>query len=101
MARDRLRLAGDDEPAGDTVEPGTWRRLWVAFALIVVLALAFYYLLPKLHVDIPWFVPVLAFAVIFVSTLLRVLAGARQMPEDAPPETPGEHPLRSDLERFG
>ena len=95
-----------DEPApspeaGDTVEPGTWRRLFIAFMVIIGLALAFYYLLPKAGLAIPWYVPVLAFAVIAVSTVLRVIAGAREIPTDLPPETPGEHPLRSDLERFG
>jgi hypothetical protein len=94
-----------DEPgaveAADTVEPGTWRRLFIAFMVIVGLALAFYYLLPKAGLLIPWYVPILAFAVIVVSTVLRMFAGAREVPIDLPAETPGEHPLQSDLERFG
>jgi hypothetical protein len=98
-----MRLVRDEpeQDTADTVEPGTWRRLFIAFMLIVGLALAFYYLLPGVWLAIPWYVPVLAFGVIVLSTLLRMFAGAKEIEVDLPPETPGEHPLRSDLERFG
>ena len=99
-----MRLVRDEPGAAettDTVEPGTWRRLFIAFMVILGLALAFYYLLPRVGLAIPWYVPLLAFAVIVVSTVLRMFAGAKEVPMDLPPETPGEQPLRSDLERFG
>jgi hypothetical protein len=48
-----------------------FRRLFVAFLLTAGLALVCIKALPAAGVDVPWYVPVLGFAVILVSVLAR------------------------------
>lgn len=47
------------------------RRLFVAFLLIVLTALVCWLVLPKAGVDVPWWVPVVAFVLIAAAALLR------------------------------
>lgn len=45
------------------------KRLLIALVLIIAIALVCWKLLPLAHIDIPWWVPVLAFIVIVIAAL--------------------------------
>ncbi len=65
-ARQRVREAEDDEREGTL----TARRLMVAFALSVVLAVFSFVLFPKWGIYLPPMIPALGFLVILVGTIL-------------------------------
>lgn len=66
------------------------RRLIIAFALSVLIAMLCWFVLPSIGVPIPWWVPLLAFLVIAAPALLT--AGDWRVPE------PDESPQTDDLD---
>ena len=85
-----------------------YRRLFVALLVIIIFAALCWLLLPRLGVTIPWWVPVVGFAVIVASALLAPTMGPREDDDgpDAPipfppPEDEGEGVSAADRERFG
>jgi hypothetical protein len=75
-------VPGEEAAAGPLA-----RRLFVAAVLIVLIALVCWLLLPRAGVHVPWWVPVLAFAVILVAAAAR--AGEPGTEDDEqPPESP-------------
>jgi hypothetical protein len=80
------------------------RRLLIAFVLVAILTVACMYVLPKAHVDLPWFVPVLGYLVIVVGVLAPAIAQMPRRRAKTPEEeirTPDPGPSPEDLERFG
>ena len=80
------------------------RRLSIAFFLIALVSLACWYVLPKAGVDLPWFVPMLGYAVILFGTAIPMveewLQKAREPKKRSIDEVdPG--PGEEDLKRFG
>lgn len=63
-------------------ERGVGKRLFAAFVLCAGLALVCWKLLPAAGVLVPWFVPVLGFAVIFISVLARRLDAGESGDDD-------------------
>jgi hypothetical protein len=85
-----------------------YRRLLIAFFVIIVLALTCWLLLPSIGVDIPWWIPVIGFVVIVLSALLApgMSKDAGDQDPDAsipfrPPEDEGDGVSAADRERFG
>lgn len=66
-------------------DPYLWARLVVAFVICAGLAWLCYRVLPRVGVDVPWWVPVLCFGVILVTMMVR-RAGEREGAEEG-----GEH----------
>jgi hypothetical protein len=65
-------MAQDEPESGSgEVDTGLAWRLLVAGILSALLAVVCWVLLPRAGVDLPWFVPVLAFAVILAGALAR------------------------------
>src|SRR5438876_6372464 len=62
---------------------GLWVRLVVAFMICAALAWLCYRVLPRAGVDVPWWVPVLCFVVILITTLVR-RAGEEGEGEEGP-----------------
>ncbi len=80
------------------------RRLSIAFFLIVLLSLACWYALPKAGVDLPWFVPLLGYAVIVAGTVLPIIEEWSHLPPTPRKRSIDEvdpGPDESDLKRFG
>jgi uncharacterized membrane protein YbhN (UPF0104 family) len=88
----RLHDGSADVPPTDGPErEGVFRRLFIGFLIAVLAALACWWLGPKLHLDLPWFVPVLAFGVIVVVTIIPLLARpAPTGPDVDPPPDPSD-----------
>lgn len=70
------------------------RRLVIAFAISVLAAVLCWFVLPSLHVPIPWWVPLLAFVVIAAPTVLT--AGPWQAPEPDEAPQPGDTDFNPD-----
>jgi hypothetical protein len=64
-------------------------RLFVGLLIALGAALACWWIGPKLGFDLPWYVPVLAFAVIAVPALVPLLTRA---PSPGPKTDPGPDP---------
>lgn len=67
---------GDESPPSPESPPqdrGVWKRLAVAFVLILGVAWLCYWLLPRVGADVPWWVPILCFLVIVASVIVRRL----------------------------
>lgn len=65
-ARERLRVEEERNTEGKRLA----RRLFIAFALIALLGVVFYIVLPRYGVRMPAILPLLCFGAIFVGTLL-------------------------------
>jgi len=85
-----------------------YRRLFIALLFIIAFAALCWLALPRLGVTIPWWVPVIGFAVIVVSALLAPSLSERRDDDDPdapipfrPPEDEGEGVSAADRERFG
>ncbi|QYU66477.1 hypothetical protein J4558_16010 [Leptolyngbya sp. 15MV] len=80
------------------------RRLLIAFLLIVGVSLLCWLVLPRVGYDVPWWLPVLGYAIIFAGamgpSIEAALTRQRESPaSDEDDDDPG--PSRADLERFG
>lgn len=81
-----------------------YRRLLIAFLVIIALALICWILLPRIGAAIPWWIPIIAFAVIVLSALFA--PGLNEDDPDGPIpfrpiEDEGEGVSAADRERFG
>jgi hypothetical protein len=89
--------------------PRLYRRLFIAAVVIAFLAALCWLLLPRIGVDIPWWIPVIGFIVIVLSALLAPGMSKDQDDEDPdgpipfrpPDEDEGEGVSAADRERFG
>ncbi len=70
------------------------RRLVIAFAISVLTAVLCWFVLPSLHVPIPWWVPLLAFLVIAAPAVLTASPWQPPEPDEAP--QPGDTDFNSD-----
>lgn len=87
---------------------GLIRRLFVAFVLIGLTALACWKLAPRLGMDVPWWVPVTCFAIIVVGTFGIARSEGREPEEDMdgpipfPTDDGGPEGIsKADRDRFG
>lgn len=87
---------GTDPPKRPANAPqalgATLRRLFIAGLLSAAIAVVCWLVLPRAGVYVPWYVPVMAFAVIVVAALMRVaeIGGDDGDDEDdAPPDVAG------------
>ena len=80
------------------------RRLFIAFVLIALVTVLCWFVLPRTGLGLPWYVPMLGYAVILGGAMLPVIEEWSQAPA-APKKRsidevdPG--PDKEDLERFG
>ena len=81
-------------------------RLFIAFFLIVLVTLACWYILPRVGVEFPWFVPMLCYLAIVGGTVIPMLEERSRRPPEPGPRNrsidevdPG--PDEADLKRFG
>jgi hypothetical protein len=88
--------------------PRLYRRLSVAALVIAALAALCWLVLPRIGVDIPWWIPVIGFVVIVLSAVLApgMSKDSNDHDPDAPipfrsPEDEGEGISAADRERFG
>lgn len=81
-ARERLRLEDERNSEGKKLA----RRLFIAFAMIALLGVVFYIVLPHYGVYMPAILPLLCFGAIVVGTLLSAREEAALLNE---PEDPG------------
>jgi len=88
----RLQSDGPEGATADGPErEGVFRRLFIGFLIALAAALACWWLGPKLHLDLPWYVPVLAFGVIVVVTIIPLLTRpAPPGPDVDPPPDPSD-----------
>ena len=78
-ARERLRAEDERNTEGKKLA----RRLFVAFALILVLGIVFYVVLPRYGVRMPVILPILCFGVIFIAAIMR---GIEENRDPEPPQ---------------
>lgn len=79
-----------------------FRRLAVAFVIFAIIAVACYLVSPKIHLTIPWYLPMIAFLI----TMVSVVWSAPRTPEDesparewrAPKPDTSDNPLPEDLD---
>ncbi len=78
-----------------------FRRLLIALFLCIALSLACWLLLPRVGFDVPWWVPLVGFAVILAGSLAPLLdrEGSEAQQDEFLTDDPG--PSAADLERFG
>jgi uncharacterized membrane protein YbhN (UPF0104 family) len=80
----------DDPPHFDGPErQGLGRRLFIGFLIAIGAALACWWGGPKLGLDVPWYVPVIAFGIIVVATILPIIT---QPAPPGPDVDPGPDP---------
>jgi hypothetical protein len=100
----RLRLRAENE-ANRYEEQGRRlaRRLIIAFVLVVLLAIVFFIVVPRMGVHLPVIVPVLCFATIVVGSLVAHAGDAPESRRRAKPDQdcgcavgccPGPRPLK-------
>ena len=107
--RQRLRAArrasheftGPAEPLPDPSESSRPRKPWltplhkrllISLALIIAIALICWKLLPLAHIDIPWWVPILAFVAIVAAALGTAREETPSDPDGPFPFVPGDTP---------
>jgi uncharacterized membrane protein YbhN (UPF0104 family) len=79
----------DSQEYGGPEREGLGQRLFVGFLIAVLAALACWWGGPKLGLDVPWFVPVVAFAIIVIATVLPIITSPSK---DGPDIDPGPDP---------
>ncbi len=84
-ARERLRREDEQNTEGKKLA----RRLFVAFALVLVLGIVFYIVLPRYGVRMPAILPILCFGAILIAALARGIDENRNRDDDLDPPISG------------
>ena len=66
------------------------RRLFISFVVCIALGITTAIVLPRMGINMPWYMPLLAFGAIFVGVVLNTDLGA-EVEEGKRPETPDAH----------
>lgn len=74
-----------------------WKRLSIAFVVFAIVAVACYYVSPKIHVTIPWYLPMLAFVITMISAVWTAPRQASDEDDREPVDT-SDNPLREDMD---